>query len=253
MEKLALAIRGDAFAGTLEIALGNTYGNDDMLAAFTARRSAFLVTGLIAVAATAAALAANSKPAAPGDKVGIIQHAQGKVHVERNGLSTNVTNGDPISRRDHLMTGPASRALLAFDDGSRLAVGENAVIVVADYMREEGRRSGALILDLIRGAIRLIAAKPEKSPDKRVEVRTAAATISSQGMDLWSGPVGEQIAVLVIKGKVEVRNDAGLVTLDRKRLGTFVSNRDSAPEKPTVWPANQARQMLHTVALERPQ
>src|SRR5690606_8240272 len=143
-----------------------------------------------------------------------------------------------------------SRALLSFDDGSRLAVGENALIVIADYMRERGRRSGALILDLIRGAIRLIAAEPRESPRKRVEVRTAAATINSQGVDLWSGPVGDQIAILVIKGKVEVRNDAGLVRLDRKRLGTLVSDRTTPPEKPTVWPTKRAQQMLHTVAFE---
>jgi hypothetical protein len=149
------------------------------------------------------------------------------------------------------MTGPSSRALLAFDDGSRLSVGENALIVVADYMRERGRRSGALILDLIRGAIRLVAAEPRESPGKRVEVRTAAATISSQGVDFWSGPVGEQIAILVIKGKVEVRNDAGLVRLDRKRSGTLVSDRSTPPEKPTVWPAKRARQILHTVAFEQ--
>jgi hypothetical protein len=218
-----------------------------MLGEITARRFAAIATGLIAVTATAT-FAATSRPADPQDRVGIIERAQGEVQVERNGLSTSVTKGHAIIRRDNLVTGPDSRLLLSFDDGSRLAVGENALIVVADYMREEGRRSGALILDLIRGAIRLVAAKPDKAPDKRVEVRTAAATISSQGMDLWSGPVEEKLAVIVIKGKVDVRNDAGLVILDRKRLGTFVSSRFSAPEKPVVWSSKHTSQMLHTVA-----
>jgi len=220
-----------------------------MLGALTARRFAAITTGLIAITATAT-LAATSRPANPLDRVGVIERAQGEVRVERNGLTTTVTSGHAITRRDHLMTGPDSRLLLSFDDGSRLAVGENALLVVADYMREEGRRSGALILDLIRGAIRLIAAMPQKAPDKRVEVRTAAATISSQGMDLWSGPVDEKLAILVIKGKVRVRNDAGLVTLDRKRHGTFVSDRVSAPEKPAVWSSKRASQMLHTVAFK---
>jgi len=220
-----------------------------MLGELTARRFAAITAALITVATTAT-LAATSRPASPQDRVGVIARSQGEVHVERNGVSTKVTKGDAVIRRDQLLTGPNSRLLLSFDDGSRLTVGEDALIVVADYMREEGRRSGALILDLIRGAIRLIAVKPQEAPHKRVQVRTAAATINSQGVDLWSGPMEEKLAVLVIKGKVDVRNDAGLVILDRKRLGTFVSSRYSAPEKPVVWSPKQTRQMLHTVAFK---
>ncbi len=221
-----------------------------MLALLTIRRAAALAACLIAFL-SAAALAATSHPADSRDRVGIVERARGKVQIERNGtVIENVTAGHVITRRDHLSTGPNSRVLLSFKDGSRLAVGENALLVIADFMREEGRRSGALILDLVRGAIRLVAAKPKEAPTKRVEVRTAAATISSRGVDLWSGPVGDKLAVLVLKGKVDVRNDAGLVMLDRKRLGTFVSGRLSAPEKPSVWPTSRARESLLTVAFK---
>ncbi len=221
-----------------------------MLGAITARRLPALAAGIIAITATVT-LAATSKPTRPKERVGVIERAQGEVLVERNGLTSTVTEGHAITRRDYLITGPNSRLLLSFDDGSRLAVGENALLVVADFMREEGRRSGALILDLIRGAIRLVTAKPEIAPDKRVEVRTAAATISSQWMDLWSGPVDDKLAVLVIQGKVDVRNDAGRVTLDRKRHATIVSERVSAPEKPAIWSTSRTRDMLHTVAFSK--
>ncbi len=200
---------------------------------------------------SAASLAATDRPADTRDRVGTIERARGQVQIERNGVLINdITAGHTITRRDQLSTGPGSRVILSFNDGSRLAVGENALLVVADFMREEGRRSGALILDLVRGAIRLVAAKPKEAPSKRVEVRTAAATISARGVDLWSGPIGDKLAVLVLKGKVDVRNDAGLVMLDRKRLGTFVADRLSAPEKPSVWPKARANESLLTVAFK---
>src|SRR5690606_4338803 len=143
------------------------------------RRLTTVATCLIFIA-TAAALAATSRPAESRNRVGIVERAQGEAWIERDGVvREKVKAGQAIVRRDHLSTGSGSRLLLAFNDGSRLAVGEDAVLVIADYLREEGRRSGALILDLVRGAIRLVAAKPKEAPDKRVEVRTAAATISS--------------------------------------------------------------------------
>lgn len=214
------------------------------------RCAAALAACLVAVA-TAAAFAGTSRPLDARDRAGVVERAHGEVRIKRNGaVFDSVTAGQTITRRDHVSTGPGSRVLLAFNDGSRLAIGENALLVIADCLREEGRRSGALILDLVRGAIRLIAAKPKEAPDKRVEVRTAAATISSQGVDLWSGLVGGKRAVLVMKGKVDVRNDAGLVMLDRKRFGTLVSNRLSPPEKPTIWPADRARESLTTVAFK---
>lgn len=214
------------------------------------RLAAVFTAGLLAIA-TVAAFADSTRPVDIRDTVGVVERAHGEVRIERNGaLVGNVVAGQTITRRDHVSTGPGSRVLLTFNDGSRIAIGENALLVIADYLREEGRRSGALILDLVRGAIRLVAAKPKEAPDKRIEVRTAAATISSQGVDLWSGLVGDKRAVLVIKGKVDVRNDAGLVMLDRKRFGTLISHRLSPPEKPTIWPSHRARESLTTVAIK---
>src|SRR5262249_53989131 len=149
-----------------------------------------------------------------------------------------------------LTTGLGARVLLTFNDGSRVSVGENALLVVADFVAEDGRKTGALILDLVRGAMRLSAAKPVKAPDKRVEVRTPVAVISSQGVDMWSGPLDGQLGVLVIAGKVDVRNDAGWVILDRKRLGTTVSQRAVAPQKPSVWTVESAAKSLTTVAFK---
>lgn len=214
-------------------------------------RPVYALASCLFVLIAAKALAATSRPADSRAQAGIVERAQGEVRIERNGLVIeNVTAGHPITRRDNLVMGAGSRVMLVFSDGSRLAVGENALLIIADYMREDGRRSGALILDLLRGAIRLVAAKPKEAPDKRIEVRTAAATISSQGVDLWSGPVDDKLAVLVLQGRIDVRNDAGLVMLDRKRLGTFVSDRLRAPEKPTLWPAHRARESLMTVAFK---
>lgn len=209
------------------------------------------VTGgaLLALGA-AAAWSATSRPVQPAEGVATVDRMQGEARLERNGVTVPLESGQAVARRDHVATGLGARVQLRFDDGSRLALGENAILVVADYVAEEGRRTGALILDLLRGAIRLSASKPVRAPDKRVEVRTPLATISAQAVDMWSGPVEGGLGVLVIGGKLDVRNDAGWVMLDRKRQGTLVSSRMVAPQKPGQWSAEHASRMLHTVAFK---
>lgn len=220
-----------------------------MLATLTTRRLSTLSAGLIAFTA-AAAFASTSNPDKPFDAVAIVDRAQGEISLERDGTVRELKRGQEISRRDTLRTGATSRLSVHFNDGSKLIMGENALVVVADYMAEEGRRSGALILDLIRGAIRLVAEQPKQAPNKRIEVRTAAATLTTKGVDLWSGPVDGQFAILVMRGQVGVRNEAGLVTLEGKRRGTVVSHRDQAPEKPVVWARERTNQSLMTVAFK---
>ncbi len=219
-----------------------------MLATLNVRRLGALSAGLIAVSAVTA-IAATRAPSPSRDKVAVVHRAQGDVRVARDGIATKLAVGDPITRHDSLTTGAASRLAVKFDDGSRVTLGENSLIVVADFMAEEGRKSGALIVELIRGAIRLVASKPREAPNKRVEVRTAAATtLSSKGVDMWSGPIDGQLAIVVMRGSVGVRNEAGLVTLTGKRRGTVVSHRLQPPDQPAVWPRARTKEALHTVA-----
>ena len=221
-----------------------------MLGIVRKHRPAAIGATLLAIG-TFSTFAATNRPADPGESIARVDRAQGEARIERNGILVPLTSGQAVARRDQFATGNGGRVVLTFNDGSRLAIGENALLGVADFVAEEGRKTGALILDLFRGAIRLSAAKPIKAPDKRVEVRTPVATISSQAVDMWSGPIDGQLGVFVMAGKLDVRNDAGWVILDRKRAGTLVAHRMIAPAKPGLWSAEQANRMLMTVALKQ--
>jgi hypothetical protein len=224
-------------------------GEDRMLGSTTKHRLA-AVGGVIVALSAVAALAATSRPVEPRESVATIDRAQGDAIIERNGVRSPVASGQQISRRDNVETGKGARVSLTFNDGSKVSIGENALLVVADFIAEEGRRSGALILDLLRGPMRLMASKPLKAPDKRIEVRTPVATLTTQGADVWSGPVDDHLGVMVMAGNLDVRNDAGWVVLDKRRQGTLVLHRTIAPERPVVWAAERTTKSLLTVAFK---
>lgn len=208
------------------------------------------LSGSLLALVGAPGLAAGSKANGHGRFVAKVDRMLGEARIERDGASNRIMAGKRLRRYDSLKTGAGARLSFTFRDGSRAAIGENTVLVIGDYVPEHGRRSGVLILDLRQGAMRLTAAAPAQAPAKRVEVRTRAASITARAMDVWSGPVDGRVGVLVIGGRVDVRNDGGSVVLHKKRLGTLVSNRASAPDSAVSWPVEKVKQALLTVAFK---
>jgi hypothetical protein len=220
-----------------------------MIHFFRSCRVLAVACGLLAFAG-ALALSASTQAAGNGRAVAKVDRVLGEARVERGGASSPIKVGRWLRRSDTLKTGAGGRVSLKFKDGSRLALGDNAVLVIGNYVPERGRQSGALLLDLHKGAMRLTAAEPAKAPSKRVEVRTQGGRITARAMDVWSGPVDGKVGVLLMSGRVDVRNDAGSVVLHKKRLATMVSDRATPPEKAVSWPAEKVKQALLTVSFK---
>jgi hypothetical protein len=172
-------------------------------------------------------------PAWAGDDrpVAVVEQVQGKATIDKSGTVSPIVVGAPVSRYDRLETSAGARLALTFKDGSRLVLGENGRVTIEDWRPEQGRSSGVLLLDLQSGAVRLTASKPAIAPDKRVELRTPVAVISVRGTDVWSGPIDSATGVMVLAGKVDVRNDAGSVLMDTPHVGTIIKDKNSPPER----------------------
>ena len=220
-----------------------------MIRFFRRYRVLSLCASVLALAG-APALSAAGKPSNNGRPVARVDRVVGEARVERASASSSLKPGRWLRRSDALRTGAGARLFLTFRDGSRLVIGESALLVIGNYQPEHGRNSGTLILDLRQGAMRLASAAPAKAPAKRVEVRTRAGSIAARSMDVWTGPLDGKVGVLLIGGRADVRNDAGSVVLHKKKLGTMVSNRASPPERAVNWPADKVKQALLTVAIK---
>jgi hypothetical protein len=206
-----------------------------------------LLAGSFALAAGLGGFSPEITFAADDRGVAVVEQVQGDVTLDRGGKSEKLSAGRPISRHDRLATGATARLALAFRDGSRLVLGENGALTIDDWRAEQGRTSGVLLLDLEKGAVRLTASKPLKAPDKRVELRTPVAIISVRGTDVWSGPIDSATGIIVLAGAIDVRNDAGMVLLDKQNAGTIVRDRSSAPERPRGFNADQITKAMTTV------
>jgi ferric-dicitrate binding protein FerR (iron transport regulator) len=152
---------------------------------------------------------------------------------------------------DELRTGAKARLQVSFRDSSELTLGENARVVVDRFIFDPDESTGEAVLKTGVGAFRLATGKISELRDKKITVSTPFATIGVRGTDFWWGPIDGRFGVLLLsESKVEVRNDAGAVLIDKAGYGTDIDpmkGANGAPSRPYKWkPDKVARALSQT-------
>lgn len=191
----------------------------------------------------AAALAA---PALAQEEVGAVIRLAGTAQATGAEGSRALSEGAAIRLFDLLETGPASRLLVTFDDGSELTLGENARLSVDSLVYDPQDRVNPAVsqtLTLLIGNFRLATGEIGRADPKAVTVFTPVATIGIRGTDfIWGElaagmPPGQtHWGAMLIDGAIAVAAPAGAVVLDETNEGTFLPiGGGAAPTPPRVW------------------
>jgi hypothetical protein len=159
--------------------------------------------------------------------------------------------GSLVHTNDRLTTGHKGRLQITFRDKSELTLGENATVTVDRYVFDPDAGNGEILLTTGVAAFRLATGKIGELSNKKITVSTPAAWLGVRGTDFWWGPIDGLFGVLLMSNsKVEVRNDAGGVVLNKSGYGTDIDTMkggDGAPSRPTKWdPSKVARALSQT-------
>jgi len=164
----------------------------------------------------------NSRAMAAG-QVGTVTQVQNQAQV---GSRTAVV-GTPVYMNNQLRTGANARLKITFSDGSDLTLGENASVVVDQFVYNPSKSKGAVVLSAAQGAFRFAGGKIEGMQEKKVVVNTPSAALAVRGTHFWAGPIDGQYGVLLLQGRLNVSNQRGAVTLSRSGQGTDIPLRRS--------------------------
>ena len=135
--------------------------------------------------------------------------------------------GTPVYMNDQLRTGANARLKITFSDGSDLTLGENARVVIDQFVYNPNKSKGAVVLSAAQGAVRFAGGKIENMQEKKVLVNTPSAALAVRGTHFWAGPIDGQYGVLLEQGRLNVSNQRGAVTLSRSGQGTDIPLRRS--------------------------
>lgn len=147
---------------------------------------------------------------------------------------------------DSLLTGPGARLSVVLTDGSDITLGENASLVIDEFVYEPEQNVGNMALKALHGAFLFVGGKVEYMPEAEVSIATPMATLGIRGTTVWGGLIDDGYGVLTLEGEVTVTNVAGSVTL-RAGEGTMLRSADQAPEAVKTWPQQKVDRAMATI------
>ena len=145
------------------------------------------------------------------EPIGHVRGLKGLAEVVRDDEVVALANDTPIYLGDTVRTGEGSSVFIEFTDKMEFRLGENARFTVEEFIYDELSSKGLQTLSVIAGAFSYVSGFIAGESPSSVRLNTPYGTIGIRGTKIL-GKVDEekgQLAVTVLKGKVEIQDKAG--------------------------------------------
>ena len=183
------------------------------------------------------ALAMTFPTAAAAAEVPVIGNAERltpEAGARLDGQDRTLAVGAEVHRDEQVWTAAGARLDIKFADGSTVTLGENARMVLDEFVLPEGGSSGTQVLRSITGALRFVGGAVDQSKPGATKIVTPIATMTVRGTEFFAGPIDGAYGVFVFHGQVDVATSAGSVTL-KDGEGTTLTASRTAPTPPKTW------------------
>jgi hypothetical protein len=178
--------------------------------------------------------AAAGAQAAESEVIGNATQLKPEAGARLEGEARKLAVGADLHRDEQVWTARGGRLDIEFADGSSITLGENARVVLDEFVMPEGGGTGNQVVRSITGALRFVGGAVDKSGATRIV--TPIATMTVRGTEFFAGPIDGAYGVFVFDGEVDVATSAGSVTL-KKGEGTTLTESRVAPTPPKLWGA----------------
>jgi hypothetical protein len=101
-----------------------------------------------------------------------------KINVTVTGAAGSMDTGDPVHRNERVRANASGLGQFEFRDGTKLAIGPNANVVIDKFVLGEGGKLKRLSIKATKGTFRFIAGKSNASA---YTVTTPAGTLGVRG------------------------------------------------------------------------
>ena len=176
--------------------------------------------------------------------MGAISEVEGEAEIVSSGQSTGAVDGATVHLNDELKTGADGHLQVTFRDDTVLTLGEDARVVIDRYVFDPDQGLGDVLLTTTQGAFRFATGRLKELSEKNITVSTPVAEIGIRGTEFWGGPVDGEYSVLLLAGEINVKNQAGTVTLNTPGLATVIRSRLQAPLRPSLWSVDRIERAL---------
>ena len=187
--------------------------------------------------------------AADPTTVGAVDKVQAHVDATQAGQTRSLAIDSDVYFRDRCRSGAGARLQATLKDGTQLTIGENATVMVDDFVYDPIKSRGELSIRVAKGAFLYVGGLIEGEPGAKVQIRTPVAAIGVRGTTVWGGPIDNGYGVIVLSGEVTVTGRRGTVTL-KQGQGTMLFG-DGKPRGAAAWPAGRMKRAVASITFGR--
>jgi hypothetical protein len=179
------------------------------------------------------------------EKVGQVTRLEGRA---ARGDGADLALGAPIHRFETVLTGGLSRLEITFLDQGVLVLGDNARLVIDEYVYDPGAGRGNVAVSVVQGAFRAVTGRVAELAGKPYRLRTPLATIGIRGTEFWGGTIDGAFGIALLDGAgLIIESAQGRIEIARVGDGTTL-RPGQAPEAPVAWTADKVGRAVATVA-----
>jgi hypothetical protein len=143
-----------------------------------------------------------------------------------------------------------ARLQATLKDGTQLTLGENATLVVDEFIYDPVMSRGAPSIRVVKGAFLYVGGRIEGVNGATVQIQTPVGAIGLRGTTVWGGPIDNGYGVIVLSGEVTVTGRRGTVTL-KQGQGTMLF-ADGKPQRAAAWPAGRMKRAIASITFGNP-
>lgn len=188
----------------------------------------------------------------------ITEQADSPASIQRSKTTVPGTKGTGVEMEDEVNT-RRGKVGIVFADDTKVQVNENSKLVIDDFVYDpKNKEAGKLALNMASGTVRYASGSIAKNNPGNVSINTPTATVAVRGTDFTAtvDELGASTFILLPScprinmmpdeierycrtGRIDVKNDAGTVTLDQAFQATKVTSRNVAPTRPITLRLNE--------------
>jgi hypothetical protein len=185
-------------------------------------------------ALVAVPLHTSAARAVEAEVIGNAEQLKPEAGAHLGGKARALVVGAELHRDEQVWTASGGRVDIKFVDGSSVTLGENARLVLDEFVLPEDGGAGNQVLRSVAGALRFVGGAVDRSKPGATRIVTPIATMTVRGTEFFAGPIDGAYGVFVYHGEVAVATSSGSVTL-KDGEGTTLTQSRVAPTPPKVW------------------
>ena len=146
---------------------------------------------------------------------GVLAAANGQVTAQKAGDRSapprRLEIGAKLFFEDEVVTAAGVQAQILLRDGTTFSIGENATLVLDEFVYDPATDNGAVGAVIKRGAFRFISGKIAKKQPSNMQVLAGNTAIAVRGTEVIGNVGGGSETVILLSGQVDLQSTAGIV------------------------------------------